>query len=272
MYFTKRFNRYWLDLEITNHCSAKCIICDRKSMEKYGLGFMDKKTYLSILKKWVNFLKIISFWWIGDCFLHKDFFLYLDYLTYYIDKNHRKKDLNIFIYSKLQNIDKSKLLKIKSLQDRWYKIILYVSIFSFRRKIFEEMTWIKYDIFIENFKLINILKINFKINFTLTKYNIDDLPFLIKNFNNYQIETVHNFWWNIDISNFKNNNMKNIEIFSRNINQNSDNQFMSFCIAFDWEFRLSDEDSSRNIKIWNINKIWFKEASEILDKINLWKK
>jgi MoaA/NifB/PqqE/SkfB family radical SAM enzyme len=110
--------------------------------------------------------------------------------------------------------------------------MFYLSIFSFKKKPYEMMTGLSHEIFIKNFKLLIKSKIQYKINFTLTKYNIDELPFLIKNFNNYQIETVHDFRGQLKRQDFILENMKNIDFVARPTNTPEHLKVSSFSITY----------------------------------------
>lgn len=263
-------DRRWLDVELTNICNAKCVICDRESMQQQGLWVMTEEVFHTLVEKALWYIRIISFWGIGDPFLDSNFWSRIEYLLQKIDKKQFRKQTHIFVYSKMQNMTESDFKKIRDIQDRGYNFTFYLSVFSFRKEIYEKMTGLKYELFKKNFKFLHDYKINYKINFTLTRQWIDDLPFLIKNFSNYQIEQVHNFRWAIDIQDFEIPQMKNIYFSARQLHVPQELQVSSFSITYTWDFRYTDEDSMRDIKIGNIQDIDFKTASEIYDKIEKW--
>ncbi len=255
--------RLGLDIELTNICNATCAICDRKSMELQGLWTMTDEVYDAILKKWVPYLKIMSFWWIWDPFLDKNFWSRISLLLQEVEKQWRKYDLHIFVYSKMQNMSETDFLQIKEIQDLGYNFTFYLSIFTFRRKYYSMLTGLSYDQFQKNFDLLRKSWVNYKINFTLTKYGVDELPYLIKNFSNYQIETIHDFRWEIDTDAYLFENMKDIDFSARQSNVPNDLLVSSFSITHTGEFRYTDEDSRRDVKIWNITEIDFKQAADI---------
>ncbi len=262
--------RLWLDIELTNICNATCICCDRKSMEQQWLGVMKDDIYISLLDKGAPYLNVMSFWGIGDPFLDPKFWSRIELLLEKIDTCNRKKDIHVFVYSKMQNMKASDFQKIKDIQDRWYNFMFYLSIFSFKKQPYEMMTWLSHETFMKNFKLLIKSKIQYKINFTLTKYNIDELPFLIKNFNNYQIETVHDFRGQLKREDFILENMKNIDFVARPTNTPEHLIVSSFSITYTGDFRYTDQDSKRDIDIWNIQNLSFQEADSILSKIEAW--
>ncbi len=237
-------------------------------MERHGLGIMDEATYVRVIESAVRSLRLLSFGGIGDCFLHPDFHRYLDLLCQEIETQWTKERFDIFIYTKLQNVKVGDLEKIRQIQEKWFRLTLYVSIFSFRKSVFEMMTGLKFEKFLEAFRLVQSMKIHYKINFTLTKHNIDDLPILIKNFHNYQVETVHDFDWGIDRNDHVSENMRNMEFSVRPTNLPADLQFLSFCITYRGDFRLSDRDSKRTEYLWNIATHSFQEINRKLANLS----
>jgi hypothetical protein len=64
--------------------------------------------------------------------------------------------------------------------------------------------------------------------------------------------------------------MKNIDFVARPTNTPEHLKVSSFSITYTWDFRYTDQDSKRDIDIWNIQNLSFQEADSILSKIEVW--
>lgn len=73
--FFPRNKAFFLDIEITNVCNTRCLICPRDKLTR-SIGMMSVQTFEQIVDKLSNyeFIKTIGFCGIGECLLNKNIF------------------------------------------------------------------------------------------------------------------------------------------------------------------------------------------------------
>jgi len=86
-----------IQIEITNDCNYKCLMCPNKDMTR-PVGYMDFKLFKKVVDESYKISKGINFSFFGEPTLHPNFLEYLEYL-----KN-RPKSCKVIINSNMSNI------------------------------------------------------------------------------------------------------------------------------------------------------------------------
>lgn len=74
-----------LELELTNICNAKCVMCPVHDMKRKR-GFMNRATFELIIEKGIDYgIQRIRFCGLGEPLLHKNFCQYLSYIREHTD-------------------------------------------------------------------------------------------------------------------------------------------------------------------------------------------
>lgn len=162
----------YLRLNTNNTCNLNCIHCYYKSKVGFDWQFLLLNEAKNIIEQahriYKNNLFVVLMWW-GEPFLYKYLFEILDYLS--------KLDIPSSITTNWTLLDKEYLRKLKK-----FNTLLNISIEG--NKKYNDLIrgiW-TFDKILENvFNCID-LWIRFSINFTLTKENIFQIPFLVKKF------------------------------------------------------------------------------------------
>ncbi len=159
----------WCEIELTNHCYLDCIWCIRKECNDFWFMTFDifKSVINNVEKIWYEEI-VLS--WLGDVFLHKDLYTFIDYIFFKIP------NIKIYIMTKWQTLSIQDIDRFLEYKNNWFNIGLTFSIFSLSKKVYTSVTWW--------WNLVNLLdiikysynkKINFSFEFLINKNNINSI-------------------------------------------------------------------------------------------------
>jgi hypothetical protein len=232
----------WCEIELTNYCQLDCFWCIRKQSKEYG--FMSKED----LEKIINFIsknwyQEIVLSWLWDSFLHKELYIFLDYIFL--------KDpwIRVYIMTKWQSINYSDIDKFLFYKQNWFNVGLTFSIFSLNEKKYYKTTWWwNLQNLLNIIKYSNEKKINFNFEFFIDNNNIKNIS-SFKKFaeifsKSFHYSIPHNWWWNLDNIKYERffSNTKLYKLIQyRDIN--------NVCEVFKWKYLFFDFK-------WWIFKCW----------------
>ncbi|MDD2566159.1 MAG: radical SAM protein [Candidatus Gracilibacteria bacterium] len=163
------------EIELTNHCGLNCIGCIRKECKYFGfLTFDILKSIVEIIKN-KGYTEIVLSG-LGDVFLHKDLYKFIDHIFKHIPK------IKIYIMTKGQSVKNYDIDKILEYKLKNFNIGLTFSIFSLNKNTYHDITGGG-----DLDSLLNLIKyshkkgINFSFEFLLNNINIGNVN-IYKNF------------------------------------------------------------------------------------------
>lgn len=181
----------WLEIELTNHCGMRCMVCPREELTNlWFLSFENFQQIVALLKQWSYSEVMVC--WLGDAFIHPEINNFMEYLFTELPK------IKLFFMTKGGALQDKHLIKIKELKERGYNVTLTFSVFSLQKKVYNYLTGGEfYDHFIEKLHQAHTLQINYTLEFMLSTLTLGELQ-SFKNFaqklnKDYWISLVHNW-------------------------------------------------------------------------------
>jgi MoaA/NifB/PqqE/SkfB family radical SAM enzyme len=188
---------HWIEIEFTNYCGLDCKVCVRKEAKDFGFISFETFTLLTDLISQRNCTHI-TIWWLWDAFLHKDLFLFIDYLFQKIPQAH------LSFITKWQTITDKHLEKLKSYKENGFRVSISFSVFSLDETIHNHLTWWwnNYHQLMSIMKQCKKLEINYSVQFLLSLLTLPELEkfktFANKTWIKYWISPIHNWWWKLN--------------------------------------------------------------------------
>lgn len=254
----------WCEIEFTNICGLDCFGCIRKDSPEYGfLSFEILQKIVSFIKKkWYSQI-VLS--WLGDVFLHKDFYTYIDYIFEEIP------DIYIYVMTKGQSLKKDDIDTFAVYKQRGKRLDICYSLFSLEAKKYTQVTW-WWDLkhLLEIIKYSHEKNINYNFEFFLDihtlKYVTPFRKFAQVFWKEFHFTIPHNWWWKLAREKYE--KIFDETILSSIIEKRSPWEICeAFCgeyLFFDyrWEvYKCGLKRFEEDLHVWNIS-----QGSQVIDK------
>lgn len=175
------YRGFIIDLELTNVCNAKCIMCPRELMSKFG--YIDEDLFKNVIKKVKNdSIRYVFLCGLGEPLLHPKIIDFIDYCT--------KEKVNIALNTNGILFDKK--IQADVIQAGLKHVIF--SIPSINPTIFKKLhRGIDYDIVMKNLNdAISNPRLEVSINVMISKINLPHIKELVEYLDENQVK-FHSF-------------------------------------------------------------------------------
>jgi len=199
--------------------------------------------------------------WLGDAFLHKNFYEYIDYIF------SRFPRIFIYVMTKWQSLKKSDILKFQNYKQAGYNLNMTFSIFSLEEKKYYETTggWSLKDL-LNMISFSHQSNINYNFEFFLDIGNVNFIPQYKKLcdlfWKGFHYSIPHNWAWKLTKDIYE--TMFDADILEKIVQKRRKGEK---CEVFATDYVIFDYK-------WDVYKCWLKRMSKDLyiGNINSWEK